>query len=348
MTHAILPLNVKALRLNLNDQQGIAPKLKGRVAAFEQMPFHFNSTIPSTGSAIVQPLDSTATAIEPLKAGMHVHWELPDVYRRGTQAAVGGEAVFPHAPNTWLVIRHLQIWDTATNTYGPLQSRGWIVESDYIADTRQPDGNGVLRPAIPVPLPNQPNVGEVPFKFMGRVVDYDQWQGPATPDHYLPHYAPNYLTSVGFVGPSFSSYYPECCSVFGFWDHFKDLPQVYNAIQNNLAIQFRASYQVLGWVRDAKHDVLAGFGKKVTDAYNAYVTASIKAKSAITATPATELVRIAEQDYRLHFNAEDIVYTLDADKYLVSLDAPGEGLCNGWVQEIVWNMLSSAPAPLFS
>ncbi len=347
MTNAILPLNVKALRVNLNDQQGTTLKFKGRVAAFEQMPFQPNGTIPSTGSAIVQPLGSTATAIEPLKAGMHVHWELPDVYRRGTQAAAGGEAIFPHAPNTWLVSRHLQIWDTSRKTYGPLQSRGWIVESDYIADKLQPDGNGVLRPAIPVPLPTHPNVGEVPFKFMGRVVDYDQWQGPATPDHYLPHYAPHYLTSVGFVGPSFNSYYPECSSVFGFWDHFKDVPQVYDAIQNNLAIQFRASYQVLGWVRDAKHDVLVGFGKKVTDAYNAYVTASIKAKSTISATPATELVRIAKQDYRLHFNAEDIVYTLDDNKYLVSLDAPVQGLCNGWVQEVVWNMLSSPGSTYF-
>ncbi|KEP69998.1 hypothetical protein DL1_21090 [Thioclava dalianensis] len=338
MTQAILPMNLRALRVNANDAQVLTSRFKGRVAQFEMMPYSATATRPSTGTAIVQPLESSASPIVSLKPGLHLHWELPDAYKRGVQGPEGGTPVFPHAPNTWLVVRYLQRYDETTQSYGPVETQSWIVESDYIAGDLQLDATGITRPAISVPLPDQPAAGEQPYRFMGRVVPYEAWTGPGPSSDYLSGYAPHYLTSVGFVGPSFASYYPECNSVFGFWDHFADLPDIYAAIQSNSALQFRVSYHVTGWVRDAQNDLFADFPDRVRTTYNAAVAAAAEQKVPPSQTPAQALVQLAQQDFRLGFNAKDIAYTLNPDKTLATLDAPDQGLCSGVMQEIVWNM----------
>lgn len=346
MTHAILPMNLRALRVNANDAEVLTSRFKGRVAQFEMLPCTSSSTTPSTGAAIVQPLESPATPISSLKPGLHLHWELPDVYKRGVQGPEGGNPVFPHAPDTWLVIRYLQQFDAGTQSYGPVQTKAWIVESDYIAKELVPDAEGIVRPAITVPLPARPAAGEQPYRYMGRVVPFEGWTGPGPASDYLPAYAPNYLTSIGFVGPSFSSYYPECNSVFGFWDHFGDLPAIRNAILSNAAVQFRVSYQVTGWVRDAAKDVFAGFGDRVREAWNAYVAQTAAQNTPVTLTPADELLRLAHQEFRVSFNGADVAYTLNPDKTLDSLDAPEQGICSGLLQDVVWNMLQ-APSTAF-
>ena len=347
MTIAILPMNVKALRVSKNDSTALAGKYKGRTARFELMPHDPLSEQPSTGEAIYQSIVSTASPANKLAPGMHIHWELPDLYKRGHQSAGGGDPVFPHAPNFWLVTRYLRIWDVGVGGYGAMQPRSWIVESDFISDTVQSDACKVKRPAIAVPLPAKPKPGELPFRYMGRVVDYDSWNGPESVDKYLPYYKPNYLTSIGFVGPAFSSYYPECSSVFGFWDHFKDVPEVYDAIHQNHKLRFKASYQVLGWVGDAKDDALAGLKGEIFAAFDGYVAACAREKTSIEHSPADELVRIGRETYRLDFNEKDIRYETNSDHTLRKIDAPGRGLCNGWVQEIVWDMLTDPTTTSF-
>ncbi|MBA4045607.1 MAG: hypothetical protein C0471_14480 [Erythrobacter sp.] len=347
MTQAILPLNVRALRVNANDAQLLTSSYKGRVAQFEGMPYTSGSTVPSTGAAIVQPLESDGTPIAPLKAGMHLHWELPDVYRRGVQGPQGGDPVFPAAPDTWLVIRYLQRWDANAQSYGGVEAVAFIVESDYIQSRLMPDKWGVTRPAIAVPLPLAPQAGEQPFRYMGRVSDYADWNGPDANGPYLTNYPPCYLNSIGFVGPSFSSYYPECNSVFGFWDSFADAPDIAAAIRNNASIRFRTSYQVIGWVRDPRKDVFAGFGATITQAYNDYVASANAQNATVAITPADELDRLARQNFRLAFNTADIVWTLNPDKTIAMLDAPEQGLCTGIAQQLVWDMLASPGTTFF-
>jgi hypothetical protein len=340
--NALIPLNVAALRVNANDFTSIVDGFAGRTAVFEQIPYA-PKTKPnqgaSTGDTISRPLESGDSPIDPLGIGIHLHWELPDYYRRGSQPANGAAVTFPHAPDRWLVIRHLR---TSGTTLGPLQTKAWIVESDYLSPTLLADAQSVIRPAVSVPLTAKGTTQ--PYLYMGRVVEYESWN-PAgeTPANYLPAYTgadgdPLYLTATGFVGPAFASYYPDCCSVFGFWDHFKDLPAVYQAITQNLATQFEVTYQVFGWVQDATYDPLAGIQAAAIRQYDAYVAQCAQENVAVAQTPADVFVSVAQHHLRWTFDAAEIPYTLNTDKTVDTLGSPASALCSGIVQDVVWNM----------
>lgn len=350
--NAHVPLNITAVRVSANDQTNIVSKFKGCTAVFENMPYTSTSKQASTGDMIVQALESTA-ASRPLGMGIHLHWELPDYFRRGTQPAQGGDVVFPQAPNRWLVIRYLSVYDQGAGKYGEVQKKAWIVESDYISAELTKDSTGVLRPSVTVPLPSNPRAGERPFMYMGRVVDLENWKpGSESASDFLPAYKgpngkPLYLTSIGFVGPSFSAYYPECFSVFGFWDHFRDLANVSNAITNNLPIQFKVSYQVAGWINEANSDPLTNIGSVVTAQYNKYVTQCAAEKVPVVQTPADVFASVSIQKFRWEFHKQDITFTLKPDKSLDTLNVPERTLCGGILQETVWDMLVNPQSSFF-
>lgn len=355
-TNAIVPMNVAALRVSSNDNSNIVHQFKGRTAVFENMPHGTAAKIASTGDQIIRPLEGGNPAIDALGIGVHVHWELPDYFRRGTQPAQGGDVVFPQVPNRWLVIRYFSQLDPGTNEYGPVSTKCFLIESDYVNWQALPDAYGIKRPTIPVPLnPPAPNSAQ-PFSYMGRVLNYEDWNPSSeTPRMFLPSYSgedkqPLYLTSTGFVGPTFSTYYPECCSVFGFWDHFADMPSVFSAINNNQPpIQFRVSYQVTGWIdtQQAQSDPLANFAATVTTQYNKYVQQCQQQGVAVTQTPADYFVNLAKQEFHWTFQAADIGYTLNSDQTLQSLNGPQQTLCNGVMQEVVWNMLGTPGSQYF-
>src|ERR1700747_841260 len=76
-----------------------------------------------------------------LKAGVHLHWALPDALTRGFQPRSGGvgnaserSIIFPLVPNRWLVTR--------TDASGG-GKRQWVVESDYL---HPPGQNGLQSP----------------------------------------------------------------------------------------------------------------------------------------------------------------------------------------------------------
>lgn len=348
--NAILPLNVTAIRVNNNDAQLIVSGFKGRTALFENLPYKSDSTVASTGDTINQGLEDTSTPANPLKAGVHVHWELPDYYRRGSQNGASGQVVFPHAPNRWLVVRYLSQWDTGSSQWQPAIAKAFLIESDYVNASRW----DINRPGVSVPLPINPDADQQPYMWMGRVLEYQSWNPYAEKaQDFLPYYVnatnePYYLTSIGFVGPSFASYYPECNSVFGFWDNFSDLPAIHNAIANNTPIQFRASYQVTGWINEQDHDPLRGIGATVTSQYNAYVAQQNQLKLDVTETPADVFAAVVQQfapSWR--FNKADIPYTLNADKTIKSLVVPEGTLSSGMVEEVVWNMLEKPGSTYF-
>lgn len=351
--NAHVPLNISAVRVSANDRTNIVSKFKGRTALFENMPYDRKSKQASTGDMIVQPLGSDRSAPDPLEIGIHLHWELPDYFRRGTQPAQGGDVVFPQAPNRWLVIRYLSVYEQGTGKYGEVQKKAWIVESDYVSSQLTRDSTGELRPSVTVPLPSNPRANNRPFMYMGRVVDLENWKPDSElPSDFLPAYKgpdgkPLYLTSIGFVGPSFSAYYPECFSVFGFWDHFRDLANVYNAITNNLPIQFKVSYQVAGWINEANSDPLTNVASVVTAQYNQYVKQCAAENVAVVQTPADVFESVSIQKFRWEFHKQNITFTLKPDKTLDTLNVPQRTLSGGILQDTVWDMLVNPQSSFF-
>lgn len=341
---AIVPLNVAALRVSRNDTERVAPKFKGRRARFDAMPHSGGPSGASTGDRVLRPLSENDTD-EALGPGIHLHWELPDHFRRGS--AVDGDVDFPPAPNRWLITRHLRVFDERAAGYGPISAARWVVESDFVSETQPADDDGTVRPSVVVPLPPAPAVGAKPFRCMGRAVGFDGWRPARQPGTgYLgdPQYAgadgrPQRLTAIGFAGPGFSAYYPECRSVFGFWDRFLDAPPVAAAIAEHTAIRFIASYQVIGWIDDAALDPLAPLAGQATDQYHERLRQCRQEKIDIDRTPADVFVDLAARTCRWQFRAEEITFARDPDtKVCRSLDAPSRTLCAGIIQEVVWDL----------
>lgn len=358
---AVVPLNVAAIRVSGFDQSNVTPAFKGRTAAFDQLPYTSASKTASTGDTIVRPLADN-TASYRLDAGIHLHWELPDRFKRGVQGPVehpadgsvkrsvqyqaDGRVTFPAAPNRWLVIRSFSLYDPVARTWGAVTQKSWIVESDYVSATPAPGPLGEDRHPIAIPVA----IGATPFSYMGRVLDAAGWD-PAkeNPADYLPNYkGPGgdslYLTCIGFVGPAFSGYYPDCRSVFGFWDNFGDVKlddktTVADLITGSKQLRFRASYQVMGWLSDPTTDPLAGMAATVTKNYATYLGQTVTEKVPVKRTPADIFVTLAGQQLGWTFDPAAIGYKLGEDNVLVSLDAPATSVVSGVVQEIDWNQL---------
>jgi hypothetical protein len=353
--NAIVPINVAGVRVNVNDAAKATPKMKGRTAVFEKMPYlSTQKNTASTGDKIYDAIETQTAAASSLDPGIHLHWELPDSLRRGVQPPEGGALKFPAAPNRWLVIRHFSLYDVGAGKYGAVLNKAWIVESDYLSPKLIPDRDGRLRPAVSVPLTLKGGGRTAPpYLYMGRKLDYDAWD-PDKEDakDYLPYYhdqpgAPAYLDAIGFVGPSFAGFYPECNSVFGYWDRFEDLTDVNgvnvaDAVANNVAIQFRVSYQVFGWIEDKTLDPAAGFDKAVRENYQAlWDRWKEEGTKTPTQTPAGVAADYASTTFGWLIEKQDIPFTLDKDNKIATLTVPERTLCCGQMQEIVWNMLDA-------
>lgn len=351
--NAIIPVNVAALRVDKNDSTNIVSQFKGRTANFNNMPYTRDDRRASTGDEVVRPLQSDDSPLNPLGVGIHLHWELPDHFKRGVQKPDSPQTKFPQTPNRWLVIRYLSIYDEKKKVWGTVTTKSWIIESDYISKDLIPDSDGVRRPMVPVPLPSRPAPGEQPYRYMGRVLDAEKWD-PSTENKndYLPAFngsdgKPCYLTSIGFLGPGFSSYYPDCCSVYGFWDRFEDNETIYKAIQENLPVQFKSSYQVIGWIADGGEEPLSGLGNDIKKQYDNYVSQCREENTAVDQTPADFFTSLAMQKYKWSFQPDDIQYTLNNDETIKSLTVPQKTLCSGVIQEVVWNALTSPSTTYF-
>ena len=342
--NAVVPLNVAALRVSSVDKTNVTPHFAGRTAAFEKLPYESGSKKASTGDMVFTPLVLPDAPRPALEAGVHLHWELPDYFKRGSYDAAGGQIRFPPVPTRWLVTRTLCTYDNGT--YAAPRPASFVVESDFVAPA--PTGG---RPSVPVPL-TAPD-GK-PFMWMGRVVDAAKWD-PSTerPQDYLPAYKgpdgrPLYLTSIGFLGAGFSGYYPDCRSVFGFWDTFADVQIVHDAIVRNDAIRFRVSYSVIGWLPKGGDDPLNTLAADVRAEYDEYVAQCAVQKVDVARTPTDVFQSRCKQRFEWLFSANAISYTLKPDKALDTLDVPGSTLCAGVGQDVVWNALAPGDTPFLS
>ncbi|MFM2378997.1 MAG: hypothetical protein RLZZ143_1575 [Cyanobacteriota bacterium] len=162
-----------------------------------------------------------------LKAGIHLHWALPDALTKGIQDS-DKKTVFPSVPNRWLVTRTLNG-----------EKRQWVVESDYLY--REGEGEQLGSIAYPIEIKNG---NHQPFRYLGRKLPIEAWLENDPKAEYLA-----LLTAVGYGEPTFAAFYPNCHSVFGFYDDYS--PQPTDSLQ----------YDVIGWYSDLEKDYFNQFIK---------------------------------------------------------------------------------------
>lgn len=193
-----------------------------------------------------------------LKAGIHLHWALPDALSHGDNVKdpETGEmtTVFAAVPNRWLITRGRRAADG-----GKTIEAEWIVESDYL----YPDGEGFQSGSVSYPVkPDPAKKAYRPFRFMGRKMPFPLWEAGERQAEYLDH-----LTAVGYGQPAFAAFYPNCHSVFGFHDPDVFLQQKKGesgdgskaAPAPDLA---GLTYDVLGWYGDESKDYFRIFAEK--------------------------------------------------------------------------------------
>jgi hypothetical protein len=171
-----------------------------------------------------------------LKAGIHLHWALPDALTVGDQTPDG--TVFPVVPNRWAVIR---------SRNGSVEKR-WVIESDYL----YPEGAGELSGSVNIPvLPKSDSEQSQPFRYIGRKMTLEAWQNKDPGAEYLDR-----LTAVAYGESSFAAFYPNCHSVFGLHDddYSGDVPD-------------DLQYDLLGWYSDPAQDHLKNFLEDYRNSY---------------------------------------------------------------------------------
>ncbi|MFO0147511.1 MAG: hypothetical protein ACK525_01045 [Microcystis sp.] len=162
-----------------------------------------------------------------LKAGIHLHWALPDALTKGIQDS-DKKTVFPSVPNRWLVTRTLNG-----------EKRQWVVESDYLY--REGEGEQLGSIAYPIEIKNG---NHQPFRYLGRKLPIEAWLENDPKAEYLP-----LLTAVGYGEPTFAAFYPNCHSVFGFYDDYS--PENTDGLQ----------YDVIAWYSHLEKDYFNQFIK---------------------------------------------------------------------------------------
>ena len=235
----LVPIHLDALYLKTDRS------VVGAMADFSRMPYYdgardVNPDVANISEEILsQPYDARSLQ---LKAGIHLHWALPDALTRGFQRKQATSIDFPPLPNRWLVTRTDSV-----------SCKQWIVESDYL----YPPNNENQQSGISYPY--RSGIQSQPFRYMGRKLPLAAWNLAAKDGGGSAEYLDN-LTAIGYGEPTFAAFYPNCLSVFGF--HDETPPSELAGVQ----------YDIIGWYSQAEKDCLQfralkeAFAKKQSEA----------------------------------------------------------------------------------
>lgn len=164
----------------------------------------------------------------PLEPGIHLHFILPDAF---THSADGSS--FPAVPNRFVVTR---MWKKPSSE--KLKLKCCVVESDYISlDSK-------YSKSITIPFFSDTNYRKK-WRYLGRTYQVENMPTADPSDTYL-----DKLTALGAGDAFFSSYYPNCRSVFGFYDDLKDIDT------GNITL----TYFVMGYFSNEKNDPFSDVG----------------------------------------------------------------------------------------
>lgn len=240
-TILMVPIHLDALYLE-HDQS-----LVTAMADFSRLPY-------SNGTRDINPDNANISATvvsQPfqnqnlyLKAGIYLHWSLPDALTKGTHNDKG--MVYPRVPNRWLVTR---------NRNGQ-QEKQWIVESDYLFPYPNSGDTNIPGSKTAVCIPYNPEQAyknkQPPFRYMGRKVPFTSpWREDSKAERVKKLTALGYEDDgFGYADPAFAAFFPNCHSVFGFCDG------EYSDNLNEL------QYEIIGWYSDVSQDYLNTFIKQ--------------------------------------------------------------------------------------
>lgn len=232
MSDSFLLVPIKLQVLYLPAAQSVVSEM----ADFSRLPWSdgktdYQTQTPYLGEAITtRPFQNKNLN---LSSGFHLHWVLPRALR--TSAADQGKVAFPAAPNRWLITR---------TTQG--MSHQWIVESDYMSPTTSTFNMDAI--TVPVVQKDVNNGKTQPYMYLGRQLPLSEWLAEQSSkkikNKYWKDIQGDTLTAMGYGEVSFNTFYPNCRSVFGFFDH--EAPA-------------DANYELLGWYSNPNDDVLNNY-----------------------------------------------------------------------------------------
>jgi len=232
----MVPIYLDALFLE-NDKL-----IANAMADFTRLPYFngerdVNSNIANISEEVVnQPFQNKNFL---LKAGIHLHWALPDALTKTMtiQPGVTDKQTnpFPPVPNRWLIER----------TGDGLLPQKWIVESDYLYPCETDESK---IGSVNIPSPVSTGIKNHPFRYLGRKMTFENWkeQRSQPVDRFKP------LTAIGYGEPTFAAFYPNCHSVFGFYDGDDKIRQYSKPCKG-------LKYTVLGWYDQTETDYLKTF-----------------------------------------------------------------------------------------
>ncbi len=175
---------------------------------------------------------------QPLQAGVHVHWALPDALTKANTNAEGN-LTFMATPNRWLVQRFVI-------TKGQAARSSWIVLSDILNDNLPPGQTSITLPTFSTDSGQD-------YQYSGEYQEFtQQWVEPTIPHNKRFAVQTGMELSAVASGQSvFASFYPNCRGVFGFADSLADLSLPPNSTVNLM-------YVVTGWYSNINNDPLHG------------------------------------------------------------------------------------------
>ncbi|MFN6501275.1 MAG: hypothetical protein RMX65_030370 [Nostoc sp. DedQUE01] len=231
----LVPIHLDALCLE--QETGVVRAL----ADYRRLPYIYDGETNGDGTAnlsekVLAPLFNKELT---LKAGIHLHWSLPDGLTRGQHSATGTR--FPVVPNRWLILRQ----------GGDKGTKQWVVESDYLYPEDQEPADTIN---ILIERPDPETEFYQRYRYMGRTLELSTWQEAQNSNS-----GREYIETLTAIGPkaevplfdsvkaTFAAFYPNCQSVFGFYDGD------YSTINPPAGLQ----YDVIGWYSDEQQDCLS-------------------------------------------------------------------------------------------
>ncbi|NEO56310.1 MAG: hypothetical protein F6K54_26435 [Okeania sp. SIO3B5] len=258
MTKTLLvPIHVDALCLD-SDRPALTTMADYRLLPYKYQDDTHGSGQDNLSEQLLAPLFNQNFI---LKAGIHIHWSLPDALTNGQHDETG--TTFPRVPNRWLILRQ----------GGDKGEKQWMIESDYLYPELEPGDRSSPPDAINILMeppdltninPEDPSTYQYQrYRYMGRSWELGEWESEGGTKEYAPA-----LTAIGNkatipifdeVKATFAAFYPNCHSVFGLVDSEYTTNTPPSGLQ----------YDIIGYYSDEQQDFLKLFLAENDDKTNA-------------------------------------------------------------------------------